>query len=108
MKFKLRPLLATLLLFIVQSGQAITTRGAPACSAWLSQRASTDGEAIELSWIVGYLSGLAIGFNEDVLGPVDNPTISAWLDKYCRAHPLDSLAVAGQELFVDLARKRGR
>jgi hypothetical protein len=108
MKFLLRPLLATLLLSTLQPVHAITTRGAPACSAWLSQRVSPDGEAIELSWIVGYLSGLAIGFNEDILGSVDNPTLSAWLDKYCRAHPLDSLAVAGQELFVELARKRGR
>jgi hypothetical protein len=96
------------LAFVVQSGQAMTIRGAPTCGGWLTQRSAPEGESTELAWIVGFLSGLAIGFNEDILAPVDNADISTWLDAYCRAHPLDSFASVGQKLFVDLAKKQNR
>ena len=97
-----------LLAFVMQSGQAMTIRGAPSCGDWLIQRSSPEGESTELAWMVGFLSGLAIGFNEDILAPVDNADISAWLDTYCRAHQLDSFGTVGQKLFVDLAKRQNR
>ena len=96
------------LVFAVQSTQAITVRGAPTCGGWLMQRSAPEGESTELAWIVGFLSGLSIGFNEDILAPVDNADISSWLDTYCREHPLDSFGSVGQKLFVDLAKKQNR
>ena len=93
---------------VVQSSQGMTIRGAPTCGGWLTQRSSPTGESVELAWIVGYLSGLAIGFNEDVLGSVDNPAIAGWLDTYCRDHPLESFGSAGQDLFIELANKAKR
>jgi len=84
----------------------MTIRGAPTCGAWITQRSSPEGESVELAWIVGFLSGLAIGFDEDILGPVDNEAISGWLDKHCHAHPLETFGSAGQQLFIELASKK--
>ena len=46
------------------------------------------------------MARLKLGHNRTV-------AISVWLDNYCGAHPLDMLAVAADELIMELLRKGG-
>jgi hypothetical protein len=65
------------------------------CGGWTWYRdhgPEDDSEA----WVLGYLSGAAFGtwsglnpIRLDPLKGVDGAAVFAWIDNYCRAHPLD-------------------
>jgi hypothetical protein len=75
--------------------------GMSSCGAWISNRADTTAYSrlSEQQWIVGFLSG--IGFagqgKVDPLNGVDAPGVWAWIDNYCRANPLATIAKAAEE-----------
>lgn len=75
------------------------------CGGWLRIR-EVPYNAIEkasaLNWVLGYLSRASFGTNEDILKSASPSGISAWLDSYCEAHPLDSLVTAAFKLEADL------
>jgi hypothetical protein len=82
---------------------------AVSCGAWVERRKTQSGAAVEQAWVLGYVSAsnatiVAMGQN-DVLAGVDVPAISAWLDNYCRQHPLEKLAKATDALVSELIRK---
>jgi hypothetical protein len=80
---------------------AITTMGDRTCGQWVAQR--KDG-AVQ-SWLAGYLSGLAVAFNNDALAEPDGESIFLWMDNYCAAHPLDRVATGGRVLFDELSQR---
>lgn len=89
---------------------ATTTVGAPSCGSWVSERAKgqTMMTLAEQNWLVGYLSGVAVGAASDFLKGTDNASLFLWVDNYCRANPLKNLAAAGTELAVELDKQMGR
>ncbi len=80
---------------------AITTIGDRTCGQWVAQR--KDG-AVQ-NWLAGYLTGLAVAFNNDALAEPDGESIFLWMDNYCAAHPLDRVATGGRALFDELIRR---
>jgi hypothetical protein len=60
-------------------------------------------------WVVGFLSGInwtggAAADVPDLIKGQDFDGLMAWVDNYCRAHPLTKLGDASGELLVELGR----
>ena len=85
---------------------AVTLRGTQSCGAWVNDRHGVYAVP-NLTWVIGFLSGLALESNKDFLRGTDNDSISVWIDNYCHAHPLNDLSDASQELAVELVRRKG-
>jgi hypothetical protein len=79
---------------------AIGAGVAASCGTWTANRADRRKEPDwlhEVSWVLGFLSGAGyMGTREgfDPLRGVDAAAVQAWLDNYCRVHPLENLADA--------------
>ena len=73
------------------------------CSQWLQRPNKT--------WLIAYLSGLNYGSmnasitNKDALKGLSPGQIYLWMDNYCKANPLEDVAVGAWALYVDLATK---
>lgn len=82
-------------------------RGTPSCGEWIVHRKDADTLALSnASWLVGYLSGLAVGAVKDFLPGTDNSAIFAWMDGYCRANPLKDVGSGGALLMTELMAKK--
>lgn len=80
---------------------AITTIGDRTCGQWVAQRKDS---AVQ-NWLAGYLTGLAVAFNNDALAEPDNDSIFLWMDNYCATRPLDRVATGGRVLFDELTQR---
>jgi len=76
--------------------------GLGSCGTWTADRAARDvDEVADRAWVVGYLSGAAVwGPDLNPLQGVDAQAVWAWLDNYCRAHPLVKIQEAANA-FID-------
>lgn len=54
---------------------------------------------------LGYLSGLAMQSDKDVLAGLDAPSLYLWVTNYCKANPLETTTNAGYILFLELSKK---
>lgn len=87
-------------------GEALA-RNAPSCGEWIVHREKSDTLALgNASWLLGYVSGLAVASGRDYLSGTDNSTIYKWMDNYCRANPLRDVGSGGNALAADLAKKK--
>ena len=74
MKTLLRTLLVGMVLVLVsETVSAVNVRGSRSCGLWVEQRDKEKrGDFIlalaSQSWLVGYLSGLTLGFNKEFWG----------------------------------------
>ncbi len=79
----------------------VTVLGFPntSCGAWVTYRggnARVQAFYLEL-WVLGFLSGIGYAGSGSGLNPlngVDADGVSAWIDNYCQAHPLDRIVEA--------------
>jgi hypothetical protein len=72
-------------------------QGTASCGKWTAVRHDEHALGHE-QWILGFLSGVGWGgaeFGDNPLSGTDADGVLAWIDNYCRAHPLEWLAVAG-------------
>ena len=69
----------------------------------------TDKAAIQY-WAEGYISGLAAGSRNDVLGNFHLEDLGAWMDRYCSSNPQTKLPEAlnalGREMLAHPGGKR--
>lgn len=54
----------------------------------------SDLAAREITWVLGFLSGVGWMGTLDPLNGVDAQAVATWLTGYCRTHPLDTIVVA--------------
>lgn len=88
--------------------RAAEARGTPSCGEWIAHRKKSDTLALSnTSWLVGYLSGLAIGAGKDFLPGTDNTSIFSWMDNYCRSNPLKDVASGGLALMAEMMVTKG-
>jgi hypothetical protein len=77
--------------------------GEATCAAWPQHEAYDDfDKALLLNWVLGWLSRSGKD-GDDVLATIDQPAVSGWLDRYCAAHPGDSLISAAAVLETELS-----
>ena len=86
----------------------VEARQAPSCGEWIVHREKSDTLALgNASWLLGYLSGLAISSGKAYLAGTDNASIYKWMDSYCRKNPLRDLSSGGNALAAELTSKHG-
>jgi hypothetical protein len=89
-------------------GGGAEARQAPSCGEWIVHREKSDTLALaNASWLLGYLSGMAIGSGKDTLSGTENSSIYKWMDDYCRKNPLRNVASGGNALVAESASKKG-
>ena len=75
----------------------MTPTGPATCATWVQWRkpgtSAVDKEGIQY-WAEGYLSGLAAGTRNNILGAFRLADLGAWLDQYCAANPQTKLPLA--------------
>lgn len=92
------------------AAHATTIIGARPCRSWTDARTTPSAAISNVAnedWVLGYLSGLAMGSQRDVLRSADYVALYQWVDDYCRAHPSADLGDAGQALFAALRQRKG-
>ena len=86
----------------------VEARQAPSCGEWVSHREKSDTLALgNTSWLLGYLSGLAVSRGRDFLSGTDNGSLYKWMDNYCRTNPLRDVSSGGAALAAELTGKKG-
>ena len=90
-----------------EAAKTVTVGGVSAstCGKWTAVRRENAATAHE-QWILGYLSGAADNASGrvDPLDRLDFYAITSWMDKYCRAHPLDDMLKAGRSFITEHPR----
>lgn len=83
-----------------------TSFGGADCGQWFSKKSRFNAKV----WLSGYLSGLnsAVGKQSgDPLGKLGSMEQAfLWVDNYCKANPLSTLAEAGNVLYIELQGKK--
>lgn len=80
------------------SAQDVTVRGSGTCQDYLdAKRSNNVQEAVkDLTWFMGYMSGLAVALHVDILGKDSNAdSMLHWVDAYCQRYPAKYLSDAG-------------
>ena len=116
MRAKGRAAACGIVVLIVVTSSAFATHQGPApdhytvfgvgnrsCGAWLEERRKDSILSYSyMHWLTGFLSG--VGWKGDDVRTVDAAAMNAWIDNYCRTHPLENIAKAAQELAIELRR----
>ena len=89
--------------------------GANSCGQWTESRRTNDVAArlSQTNWLGGSLSALNIWLprarlpptNGNLAGATDMNGLMAWMDEYCRTHPLDAGADATAALVHELLER---
>ncbi len=83
--------------------------GGRPCGNWLQLRSQAlPDSAVLQSWVLGYVTSVnanVLTVNPDVAGGSSSDALFSWIDDYCAAHPLDSLARAAGSLVDSLRTK---
>jgi hypothetical protein len=100
--------------------QSVTTLGFgnKSCSAWIEARRAHNAAAdVFECWVAGFLSGsnsiiasnpaLGIDTLKQVSVQGEAQGLWAWIDNYCQANPLNSVATAADALGGELIRRAG-
>ncbi|MEJ2572358.1 MAG: hypothetical protein P8164_02025 [Gammaproteobacteria bacterium] len=94
---------------------AVTGYGDRPCSKWIRDQAAAKQhnpsedviweQLVDQTWLMGYLTGMAVARRSDYLKKPDYETLNAWVDNYCTKNPRDSLGTASTALFNELESK---
>jgi len=99
-------------LLLTGEAHSATGYGDRACSKWNRDRAAAKQQnpseeviweqLVDQTWLMGYLSGLAVTRRSDFLKKPGYETLVAWIDNYCTKNPRDSLGTASTALSNEL------
>jgi hypothetical protein len=87
------------------------SNGLDSCGQYLA--AGQVRQDTDVEWVLGFISGAnwaATTQNDRHVGSsfTDPEAINAWVEQYCRGHPLDKIADAAVAIRVEYARREGR
>jgi hypothetical protein len=76
--------------------------GAASCGSWTAnRRIRNDIALMQVSWVLGFLSGIAdIKASTNPLRNMDSDGVAAWIDNYCRQHPIQEILDAAEAFFA--------
>ena len=76
------------------------------CDEWINDHSHDLATAsLEEYWLVGFLSGIAVGSKTDFMENTDPNSIFKLMDNYCSSHLTDSTANGANEIMNDLIIK---
>lgn len=95
-----------------QSPISIMTIRDVTCGDWISEIEVNEAERdsnwlmkTNEAWLLGYMSGLAIGNNADALKNTDATSMILYVTNYCKQNPLNRISEVGDKLFLELIWK---
>jgi hypothetical protein len=80
----------------------VTSMGDRTCGKWVADKPNNLHSASDQTWLVGYLTGLAVATQTDILVSPDLESLVLWMDNWCRANPLSTVSVGGTQLYNEL------
>lgn len=83
-------------------------RGAQSCDNWMQYKQNEAYQLANEVWLLGFLSGLSQGLDNDFIKGTDNKTIFRWVDNYCIAYPHKNIGEAGEALAAELIKQKSR
>ena len=93
---------------LAQESTAVLGNGTISCGKWLQDNQGWPAIANK-AWVLGYLTG-ANAYNSindrDISAGKDTAALTAWIDNYCRANPLEDLRSAAHHLILTLVRAK--
>lgn len=101
MKLKATVLCLSLVAAANSSG-GITSMGDRTCGKWIANKSNLSASSYDRTWLVGYMTGLAVALQTDILQQPDGESIFLWMDNWCRANPLSNLSTGGTVLYNEL------
>ena len=87
------------------AGSTLVGAGSQTCTAWTNRKKNLVVKGSFESWLVGFISGLNVSGERDMIGGGDFDSIVAWMDDRCRATPSDRIGIAALDLGMDLAKR---
>jgi hypothetical protein len=87
----------------LNAGATIVGVGSQSCSAWASRNKSAIVKSEFESWVVGFISGLNVSGDREIVGGGDFAAIVAWMDRRCRSNPSEQIGVGALNLAIELA-----
>lgn len=79
--------------------------GTMSCGSWTAARRTQGADAFALQqWVAGFLSGIGYQGPGNPLNGVDAEGVWAWIDNYCRSHPLDKIRMAAEAFDTEHPR----
>ena len=90
---------------IADAGSTIIGAGSQTCTAWTNRKKNAVVKGSFESWLVGFISGLNVSGERDMVGGGDFDAIIEWMDKRCLAMPSDRIGIAALDLGMELAKK---
>jgi hypothetical protein len=93
---------------IADAGSSIIGAGSQTCTAWTNRKKNAVVKGSFESWLVGFISGLNISGERDIVGGGDFDAIVSWMDQRCLAAPSERIGIAALDLGMELARKAAR
>lgn len=77
--------------------------GKVSCGTWPAELDVTDvRKAVPLNFVLGIIVGKSFESNKSLMEHVDIPSVSLWMDNYCRDNPLDTIVTGALELSNEL------
>lgn len=103
---------AVVLLFAISAAAQpamfdILSNGQDSCGEFLA--GGTQHQEVDIEWILGFISGVNAmsPAGERMVGRSirDIEAVTAWVQEYCRSHPLDYMPNAAGTLRVELSKR---
>ena len=89
--------------FSMPSSAEIKTFGVRSCGVWVEENKKGGvAEILQMNWLSGVLTGMAIGLDINILINTDGPSSVLWVNNYCRVNPLKNSLDAAKELVLEL------
>lgn len=90
-----------------RAGSTIVGAGSQTCSAWTSRTKNPVVRGSFENWLVGFISGLNVSGERDMIGGGDFDAIIEWMNKRCLKTPAERIGIAALDLGMELARNAG-
>ncbi|MCD9887324.1 hypothetical protein LUI11_31600 [Bradyrhizobium diazoefficiens] len=87
----------------LRAGATIVGAGSQSCTAWTNRAKSVVVKGVFESWVVGFISGLNVSGDREIVGGGDFAAIVGWMDRRCKSHPADQIGIAALDLAMELA-----
>ncbi|MGF6837094.1 hypothetical protein QF001_000961 [Paraburkholderia youngii] len=89
-------------LLVAHTSFALSTLGNPSCGMWVKRKTDQLVDMGNTSWLMGFMTGIAVGTGVDMLANADGESLELWMDNYCQAHPLDNVGTGAAALAIEL------
>ncbi|MET4515863.1 hypothetical protein [Bradyrhizobium sp. I1.7.5] len=87
----------------LNAGATIVGAGSQSCTAWINRKKNAVVKGAFESWVVGFISGLNVSADREIVGGGDFSAIVAWMDRRCLSVPTSQIGVVALDLAMELA-----